>query len=133
MSDNQRPPTEPIIRWEFEFKGEKAYQNYQTHIRPALAKINLPTFTKFQDYQAQDADYIKFAKEAKLPWNKTINEYEPLEEYGESADNPEWQATIPPELLYNHIYLKEIRSQISPANYSWGLGADEAIKRYADY
>ncbi|CAG8568572.1 4149_t:CDS:2 [Ambispora leptoticha] len=74
---------------QFEFKGKRAYADYQNHILPALAKINLPTFTKFPDYQVQDQDYIKFAKAAKLPWNKAINEYEPLEEIGESADSPE--------------------------------------------
>ena len=125
--------TEPIIRWEFEFKGKKAYSDYQTHILPALSKIKLPSFTKFSDYQAQDHDYLKFAHQAKLPWNKTLNEYEPLAELGESADQTEWRETIPAELLYNHIYLKEIRSQISPSSHSWGLTADEAIKRYADY
>jgi len=125
--------TEPIIRWEFEFKGQKAYSDYQTHILPALSKINLPTFTKFQDYQVQDLDYIKFAKEARLPWNKEINQYEVLEEYGESVESQEWRNSIPTELLYNHIYLKEIRSQISHSSRSWGLETDEAIKRYADY
>jgi hypothetical protein len=60
--------TEPIIRWEFEFKGKRAYSDYQTHILPALSKITLPVFKKYADYQAQDQDYIKFAQEAKLPW-----------------------------------------------------------------
>ena len=125
--------TEPIIRWEFEFKGQRAYSDYQAHILPVLSKINLPLFTKFQDYQVQDLDYIKFAKEARLPWNKAINEYEPLEEVGENADSPEWRSCVPTELIYNHIYLKEIRSQISTSSHSWGLETDDAIKRYADY
>jgi hypothetical protein len=126
--------TEPILRWEFSFKGKRAYADYQTYILPALAKINLPSFTKFPDYQAQDQDYIKFAQQAKLPWNKTINQYEPLAEVGESATSAEWRASIPTELIYNHIYLQEIRAKISRGGYSWaGLAADEAIKRYADY
>ncbi|KLL04466.1 MAG: hypothetical protein MRERV_14c063 [Mycoplasmataceae bacterium RV_VA103A] len=125
--------TEPIIRWEFSFNGKRAYADYQKHILPNLSRIKLPVFTKFQDYSPQDADFIKFAHAAKLPWNKRINEYEPLEECGESADEPGWRQSIPPELIYNHIYLKEIRSQISSSG-SWvGLSADDAIKRYADY
>ncbi|CAG8511175.1 7131_t:CDS:2 [Ambispora gerdemannii] len=63
----------------------------------------------------------------------SLNEYEPLAEYGESADSREWRANIPPELIYNHIYLKEIRSQISHYTPDYGLNADEAAKRYADY
>jgi hypothetical protein len=120
------------LRWEFEFKGEKAYSAYQTHILPALAQINLPSFTKFQDYQVQDQDYRKFAKETKLPWNKAINEYEPLEEYGESAESQEWRQNIPPELIYNQVYLKAIRSQISHSDYL-GMSYEDAVKRYADY
>jgi hypothetical protein len=124
--------TEPIIRWEFEFKGQKAYRAYQTYICPSLSTLNLPTFTKFQDYQPCDQDYIKFAKEAKLPWNKELNEYELLTEYGEEI-NDEWKATVPLELIYNHIYLKEIRAQISHYTPDYGLNADDAAKRYADY
>ncbi|CAG8725352.1 9674_t:CDS:2 [Racocetra persica] len=98
-------------------KAEKSNK----HILPNLSRIKLPAFTKFQDYQVQDLDFIK------------INEYEPLEEIGESADSQAWRDSVPTELIYNHIYLKEIRSQIS-GGYSWaGLSTDDAIKRYADY
>ena len=124
--------TEPLIRWEFEFKGTKSYQNFQDFILPALTKIRLPNFTKFQDYQVKEEDYTKFAREAKLPWNKEINEYELLEEHDEKI-TPEWKESIPKELIYNHLYLKEIRSQISGNNYSWGLDYESVAKRYADY
>ena len=125
--------TEPLIRWEFNFNGKKAYSAFTNLIQPALSLLNLPPFQKFRDYQIQDADYLKFAVQTKLPWNKVINEYEPLEEIGESAEDKNWRETIPPELIYNHVYLKEIRSQISSSHSSWELNTDEAIKRYADY
>ena len=123
---------EPIIRWDFEFKGTKSYTNFQTYILPALNKINLPQFQKFKDYQIKEEDYIKFAKEASLPWNRELSDYELLEEYGENITD-KWKESIPHELIYNHIYLKEIRSQISHTNYSWGLDTDKAMARYADY
>jgi hypothetical protein len=67
-----------------------------------------------------------------LPWNKELSDYELLEEYGEAITD-KWKESIPFELIYNHIYLKEIRSQISHTNYSWGLTAEKAAARYADY
>ncbi|MCE8167650.1 MAG: hypothetical protein I3275_03405 [Candidatus Moeniiplasma glomeromycotorum] len=124
--------TEPLLRWEFEFKGEKAYSDFINRIKPALATLNLPQFTKFQDYQISQADYRKFALQTKLPWNSQINEYEPIEEAGESWESCEWQAGIAPELIYNHVYLKEVRSQISESGYS-GLSPEKAAQRYADY
>ncbi|CAI2200509.1 10940_t:CDS:2, partial [Funneliformis geosporum] len=68
---------------EFEFKGEPAYQAFIHHLKPALSLVKLPPFTKFQDFQPHDHDYRQFAQATKLPWNKTLNEYEPWEENGE--------------------------------------------------
>jgi hypothetical protein len=121
---------EPLIRWEFEFKGTKSYQKFKDYILPALSNIRLPNFTKFSDYQVKEDDYTKFAREAKLPWNKEISEYELWE--GEKM-TPKWKESIPKEVIYNHLYLKEIRSQISGHNYSFGLDYEQAAKRYADY
>ena len=126
--------TEPIIRWAFEFNGAQSYQKFHQVILPTLSALNLPTFSKFTDYQIREEDYLKFANQAKLPWNKEINQYELDEESGQTSDSSKWRANIPFELLYNHIYLKEIRSQISLTNCSWGgLPTEQAQKRYADY
>ncbi|WNE40450.1 MAG: hypothetical protein GBAus27B_000517 [Mycoplasmataceae bacterium] len=122
--------TEPLIRWEFEFKGTESYDNFQKFIKPALTQLSLPTFTKFQNFKPQDLDCIKFAHQAKLPWNREIYPYS-LDEMAEITED--WKADIPPELIYNYIYLKEIRSQISAKSQSWGLSAEKSAQRYADY
>lgn len=119
-----------IIRWDFHFNGTQSYSDFQTHILPYLSQIRLPNFTKFQDFQPQDWDYIKFAHQAKLPWNREIYPYS-LDEMAEIT--PEWKQDIPSELIYNYVYLKEIRSQISYKSQSWGLSTDKAMARYADY
>lgn len=59
--------TEPIIRLEFEFNGAKAYEQFQTTILPALKRLDLPTFTKFSDYQPASSDYTKFGELAVMP------------------------------------------------------------------
>ncbi|MDR1670330.1 MAG: hypothetical protein LBR43_01205 [Spiroplasmataceae bacterium] len=119
-----------IIRWDFHFSGVKAYSDFQDHILPYLSQIRFPSFTKFSNFQPQDLDYIKFAHQAKLPWNREIYPYS-LDEMAEITE--EWKADIPLELIYNYIYLKEIRSQISCKSQSWGLSAEKSAQRYADY
>jgi len=121
---------EPIIRWEFEFKGSVAYAIFKEFIHPTLQLVNLPRFQKFSEYQASESDYDKFAYQAELPWNKEINKYT---FGGESAKSPEWRKTIPLELVYNFVYLKEIRSKIFSSNFSPELSSEDAIARYADY
>ncbi|CAG8769635.1 7193_t:CDS:2, partial [Racocetra fulgida] len=82
----------PIIRLEFEFNGTKTYEKFQTVILPALKLLNLPTFTKFADYQPSFAELKKYARVAADP---------------SVADN------IPILEIYNRIYLREIREEIS--------------------
>lgn len=124
---------EPIIRWEFEFNDSDTYASFKNFIYPALQHLNLPNFQKFSDYRARAGDYEKFARQAELPWNKEINEYVPLEEAGESAKSPQWRENIPLELIYNFVYLKEIRAKISISDFSPALSGEKAMDRYADY
>jgi hypothetical protein len=129
----QEHHTELIIKWEFEFKDPVAYKSFKDFICPALQLLNLPSFQKFSDYRVRKGDYEKFARQAELPWNKEINKYAPIEEIGESASNKKWQAGIPTELIYNFVYLKEIRAKISASNFLSGLDSEKAMARYADY
>ncbi|CAI2185196.1 15214_t:CDS:2, partial [Funneliformis geosporum] len=46
-------------------------------------KTTTPNQLSAENYQPHDHDYRQFAQAAKLPWNKTLNEYEPWEENGE--------------------------------------------------
>ena len=125
--------TEPIIRWEFEFNNSESYTVFRDLIHPALQLLNLPNFQRFSDYRVRAGDYEKFARQTELPWNREINEYAPLEEAGESAKSPEWRENIPLELIYNFVYLKEIRAKISASDFSPALSSEEAMALYADY
>jgi hypothetical protein len=120
--------TEPIIRLEFEFNGTKAYEKFQTVILPALKCLNLPHFTKFADYQPTFSELKKYGE---IP---DVSFY--TEEYWKEqiATYPEITEEIPVQEIYNRVYLREIREEISGSvwNYS-GLSAEQAAKRYADY
>ncbi|CAG8442394.1 3956_t:CDS:2 [Ambispora leptoticha] len=65
-SENLATPARKIII-EIKKEGTKAYQNFHDFILPSLNKLKLPSFTKFQDYQVKEEDYLKFARAAKLP------------------------------------------------------------------
>ena len=54
-------------------------------------------------------------------------------EAGENAKSPKWRKSIPLELIYNFVYLKEIRAKISSSDFSPALSSEEAMARYADY
>ena len=64
------------MRLEFVFCGEASYLIYQRLIKPALSRLNLPTFLKFSDYQVAASDYQKFARLASHPWNSELSQYQ---------------------------------------------------------
>nr|CAG8502219.1 3132_t:CDS:2 [Entrophospora candida] len=59
--------------------------------------------------------------------------YKLTKETGENINDKKWRKSIPPELIYNYVYLAEIRTQIKNYSSSREVSPEKAIARYADY
>jgi hypothetical protein len=124
--------TEPLIRLSFEFNGQKSYGKFHQIIFPALKKLNLPKFTKFQNYQPTEPDFTKYND---LYCGNYKNQNG---QYCRGSRYMPWLADLEPEQqkaeIYNEVYLREIRAEIGFSKVkNYGLDYEAAAKRYADY
>jgi hypothetical protein len=115
--------TTPILRCEFEFRGPLAYANYQRWVVPLLAKVNLPRFAKFANYQPSETDYQQFEELTERKWaDRELGNYRACQP--DWDQDQAWRAAIPKELIYNEIYLWNVRGRLreysSSSGPNWG-------------